>query len=186
MEDFEKRLAKVEAQQAIQQLASRYARAVDSRNMPMLGDLFSSTTRFGEFGVGPEGARAFYRSENVIRTFYRSFHQIVGHVIEDIEAESARGTVYCRAEHEDGDKWVVNLMIYFDRYVREDGQWRFLARRPRFLAVYDAENAPEAAAFNCWPGREDSFTTELPQSDPSWGEFWDEFAQDRTKVTRHP
>ena len=50
------RLERVEAQLAIQQLAARYARAVDSRNLADLGELFASQTRFGDHGSGPEGA----------------------------------------------------------------------------------------------------------------------------------
>jgi len=142
--EIEQRLAQVEAQLAIQQLASRYARAVDSRNLDDLGALFAPQTPFGEYGTGAEGAKGFYRG--ALSGFYRSFHQVVGHVITDIEADSARGTVYCRAEHEDGDHWVVNLMVYFDRYVRVDGNWHFLGRRPRFLFVGDMKDGPRRLA----------------------------------------
>src|SRR3546814_11111584 len=83
--------------------------------------------------------------------------QIVGHVITDIDADSARGTVYCRAEHEDGDHWIVNLMVYFDRYTRVGGRWYFLGRRPRFLFVGDPRSAPRSIDFNRWPGRADRF-----------------------------
>src|SRR3546814_13888202 len=80
---LEDRIARIEAQLAIQQLAARYARAVDSRNLADLGGLFSPQTNFGEHGSGEDGARAFY--DRVLAGFYRSFHQIVGHVIPDIE-----------------------------------------------------------------------------------------------------
>lgn len=180
------RLARVEAQLAIQQLAFRYARAVDSRNMDDLGELFSQQTRFGEFGTGPDGARGFYRSQPVLRTFYRSMHQVAGHVIKDVTDDTATGTVYCRAEHEDGDNWVVILMIYFDRYIRQDDGWRFLARRPRFLYVGDVREAPRDVDFANWPGRDGHFNVDLPQSDESWSRFWTEFADDRDKVTTLP
>lgn len=178
---IEDRLAAVEAQLAIQQLASRYARSVDSRNLADLGALFSPATRFGDHGLGPDGCRAFY--EPVLARFYRSFHQIVGHVITDVTPDTARGTVYCRAEHEDGEHWVVNLMIYFDRYVRIDGTWHFLARRPRFLFVGDPREAPRSLDFNTWPGREGDFTCELPQSDASWNEYWSRHSAERDLVT---
>src|SRR3546814_542197 len=156
---LEDRIARIEAQLAIQQLAARYARAVESRNLADLGGLFSPPTNFGEHGRGEDGARAFY--DRVLAGFYRSFHQIVGHVITDIDADSARGTVYCRAEHEDGDHWIVNLMVYFDRYTRVGGRWYFLGRRPRFLFVGDPRSAPRSIDFNRWPGREDRFACEL-------------------------
>ena len=178
------RLAKVEAQLAIQQLACRYARSVDSRDLVGLGALFSPTTNFGAHGVGAVGARAFY--DQVLTGFYRSFHQIAGHVITDLTENSARGTVYCRAEHEDGDNWIINLLVYFDRYTCVDGQWYFLGRRPRFLFVGDHTQAPRSLDFNKWPGREDRFDCELPQSDASWGAFWDQHTESRLQVTTLP
>src|SRR3546814_5632913 len=108
------RIPPIEDERSVQQLAARHACAVDIRNLADLGGLFSTQTNIGEHGSGEDGARAFY--DRVLAGFYRSFHQIVGHVITDIDADSARGTVYCRAEHEDGDHWIVNLMVYFDRY----------------------------------------------------------------------
>jgi hypothetical protein len=184
MSDLEQRLAKVEAELAIRQLAARYARAVDSRNLADLSALFAPQTRFGEHGLGPEGCRAFYGP--VLARFYRSFHQVVGHVIDDIEPDSARGTVYCRAEHEDGDSWVVNLMVYFDRYVRVDGTWHFLGRRPRFLFVGDVRENPRAIDFCQWPGRERELPCELPQSDASWQEYWTGREASRAQVTTLP
>ena len=183
---MESRIAAIEAQLAIQQLAVRYARSVDSRNLAELGELFSETTDFGPFGKGPEGCRGFYASQPVLRNFYRSFHQVVGHVITDVEENTARGTVYCRAEHEDGDSWVVILMIYFDRYIRQDGQWRFMGRRPRYLCVNDLRETPREAGFDHWPGRESAFGTELPQSDESWRRFWSEYPEDQARVTSLP
>ncbi|MCK9540819.1 MAG: nuclear transport factor 2 family protein [Novosphingobium sp.] len=181
---LEQRLARVEAQLAIQQLASRYARSVDSRDIDAVGALFSDQTRFGDFGMGPEGARAFYVS--VLRAFYRSMHQIVGHVIDVDGEDSATGTVYCRAEHEDGDKWVVILMVYFDRYVRQADGWRFLARRPRYLYVGDVRDTPRAVDFALWPGRPGKFAADLPQSDESWGRFWAAHPEDQARVTTLP
>lgn len=183
-DDLAGRLARVEAQLEIQQLAARYARSVDSRNLDELGDLFSPQTRFGDHGAGAAGARAFY--DQVLAGFYRSFHQIAGHVITDMTPDSARGTVYCRAEHEDGENWIVNLMVYFDRYCRVDGRWYFLGRRPRFLFVGDPRAAPRSIDFNLWPGREDRFSCELPQSDASWQTFWGEHPDEQAKVTSLP
>lgn len=184
MSDLEHRVARIEAQLAIQQLAFRYARAVDSRNLADLGELFSPITRFGEHGDGPGGARAFY--DAVLARFYRSFHQVVGHVITDVTENDARGTVYCRAEHEHGDNWIVNLMIYFDRYVRVGDGWRFLGRRPRFLFVGDHQATPRSLDFNKWPGREESFTCELPQSDATWTDYWSAHEQEQARVTTLP
>jgi len=185
-QDIAARLARVEAELAIAQLPARYARAVDSRNLDDLAKVFAPTTNWGEHGLGEAGCRAFYGP--VLSHFYRSFHQIVGHVVEQVDAESgtARGTTYCRAEHEDGNAWVINLMIYFDRYVRIDGTWHILGRRPRFLFVGDAHTSPRSVDFCKWPGREDHFRTELPQSDASWNAYWDAMPEARASVTTLP
>ena len=182
--DLAERLARVEAELAIRQLAARYARAVDSRNLDELAKVFAPTTNWGEHGTGEAGCRAFYRP--VLARFYRSFHQIAGQVIEDIGSDTARGTVYCRAEHEDGDAWVINLMVYFDRYVRIDGTWHILGRRPRFLLVGDANANPRSVDFCRWPGREGDFRAELPQSDPSWNAYWAGLAEEQSRVSTLP
>lgn len=180
----EARLDRVEAELAIRQLASRYARAVDSRNLDEIGRIFAPQTRFGGHGDGAAGAIAFYGE--VLSGFYRSFHQVVGHIIGQDSADTAHGTVYCRAEHEDGDNWIVNLMVYFDRYVRVENRWHFLGRRPRFLFVGDVTKAPRSLDFNCWPGRENRLTCELPQSDESWADYWAARPGARSNVTSLP
>src|SRR3546814_20086418 len=86
---LEDRIARIEAQLAIQQLAARYARAVDSRNLADLGGLFSPQTNFGEHGSGEDGTRAFY--DRVLAGFYRRSPQVRGHVITAIDPHSARG-----------------------------------------------------------------------------------------------
>src|SRR3546814_6779204 len=70
---LEDRIARIEAQLAIQQLAARYARAVDSRNLADLGGLFSPQTNFGEHGSGEDGARAFY--DRVLAGFRSEEHR---------------------------------------------------------------------------------------------------------------
>src|SRR3546814_15314477 len=91
---LEDRIARIEAQLAIQQLAARYARAVDSRNLADLGGLFSPQTNFGEHGSGEDGARAFY--DRVLAGFYRSFPQIVGPRSEE-RREGKEGGGRCKS-----------------------------------------------------------------------------------------
>jgi len=182
--DLVERIDRIESHLAIQQLAFRYARAIDSRNIAEISSLFSSQTNFGEDGMGHAGARTFY--ERVLADFYRSFHQISGHVIEFTGSDVAKGTVYCRAEHEVGPNWILNVMVYFDRYVRMEGTWYFAGRRARYLYVGDALQQPSSVDFNCWPGREHAFKVELPQSDPTWSAFWTGREEVRDALTSHP
>jgi len=178
------RIDRIESTLAIQQLACRYARAIDSRNIAEIVELFAPETNWGEDGIGTVGARTFY--ERVLADFYRSFHQISGHVIEITGDDTAKGTVCCRAEHEVAGSWILNLMVYFDRYVRRDGKWHFLGRRARYLYVGDALIYPGSVDFNHWPGREGAFKIELPQSDATWEGYWSERIDQRDRLTHLP
>lgn len=185
--DLGERLARVEAQLAIQQLAARYARGVDSRNIDALVEIFSPNADFGEHGKGEQGVRGFFGSGPSLRAFYRSLHQICGHVIELIDADHARGTVYCRAEHEDGDAWVVQLMVYFDQYERINERWVFAGRRPGWLHTGDMRKTPQEVRFNDWPGRDSShFGPQVPQGYRTWEAFWEQYPEERIRRTDLP
>ena len=77
-------------------------------------------------------------------------HQIVGHSFDLIDEDHATGTVYCRAEHERGDRWVVAAMVYFDRYERRDGQWLFAQREFDFWYCADVLERPQEVGFQGW------------------------------------
>src|SRR3974390_1783850 len=98
MENMLERLERVEAHLAIQQLPVRYAVAVDGRDVDAWGSLFEPDVDMGRRGRGREVLRSWIEPQ--IRTFYRSVHQVCGHRIELLTRDTARGTVYCRAEHE--------------------------------------------------------------------------------------
>src|SRR5262249_4913618 len=97
------RIDRIESQLAIQQLAPRYAIAVDARDLDAWVALFIEDVNCGRHGRGREALRKYI--DGLVRGFYRSVHQICGHVIDFVDADHATGTVYCRAEHEDRGKW---------------------------------------------------------------------------------
>lgn len=187
--DLSERIARVEAQLAIQQLAVRYARAVDARDIDGLTQLYTEEIDFSAFGYGKgrQAVRDFFDSDGILTSFYRSMHQVCGHVIDLIDADSAKGTVYCRVEHEDGEDWIIQLMVYFDTYRRVDGTWLFDHRKMTYLHTGDIRKAPQEVNFNNWPGWVDGdkfFTPTLPHLWPSWDAFWQrhpDFVQRRTK-----
>lgn len=183
-DDILNRISRIESQLEIQQLVCRYARAMDARDIDEITTLFSPETNFGDDGIGAEGARSFY--ERVLSDFYRSFHQVCGHVIEITNSSEARGTVYCRADHEVGESWILNLMIYYDRYVQREGRWQFKGRRPRYLYVGDALVSPSSVAFNHWPGREGALVVDLPNSHQTWKQYWDKRSELVPNLTRLP
>jgi hypothetical protein len=165
---LEERLARVEARLAIGELPCRYAKAVDARDIDGWVNLFVEDVDCGRHGRGRDALRQFI--DPAVRTFYRSVHFVCGHVIDFESEDVANGTVYCRAEHEDGDKWIVMAIIYFDRYVRRDGQWYFERRQEKHWYSADVLERP-TAPFQLWE-RWSERTPELPGDFPTWPGFW--------------
>jgi hypothetical protein len=167
VDDLAARLERVEARLDIQELACRYARAADARDVDALVALFTPDGRLG----AADGETLKDRFDRVLRRFYRSIHQVVGHVIDHIDGDAAEGTVYCRAEHEDGDRWVVMAICYFDRYRRLDGCWRFEERLVRHWYSSDLLERPRGPSFQRWAGHE-HHQPELPHAFATWVDFW--------------
>jgi SnoaL-like domain len=166
------RIERIEAQLAIQQLAVRYAMAVDARDIDAWTGCFVPDVDMGRHGRGREALRRYI--DPMVRRFYRSVHQICGHRVELIDPDRATGAVYCRAEHEVGEQWVVMAICYFDEYARVDGEWFFSRRRERHWYAADVTSTPQSAGFAGWSG---SGQPALPAEFPSWTRFWDSDAR---------
>jgi len=169
------RLARIEAHQRIGQLPIRYAIAVDSRDLDTWVGLFVPDVDMGRHGRGREVLRSFIDPQ--VRWFYRSVHLICGHRIDlgpdapdGAGPATATGSVYCRAEHEVDDRWVVMAIRYDDTYRRVDGEWFFERRREHHWYAVDVTERPPAVEFDSWhtSGRRPG----LPGIDPSWNAFW--------------
>ena len=183
------RLERVEAQLAIGQLPARYALAVDSRDVETLAELFVDDVDCGRWGRGRDALKAFYASEPVLQAFYRCVHQICGQTLEFQDADHATGTVYCRAEHEDGENWVVMAICYFDEYARRDGHWYFVRRDERHWYSSDWLQRPGHPTWQNWPGKYTSerYQPRLPASFPTWEGFWSRISSEqRERVMRQP
>ena len=180
--DFDERLARVEAQLAIRQLAARYAVAVDARDLDSLVALFVDDVDCGRFGTGRDALRAFYTP--VLQRFYRSVHHNGGHTIDLTDGDHATGKVYCRAEHEVGDEWIVQLLCYHDDYERRDGEWQFARRRPLSWLSTDVLQRPSGPEFEKWASQRPAA---LPGRFPAWRPFWAAAGADaEAKVTSAP
>lgn len=180
--DLASRLDRLESLAAIQQLPIRYALAVDARDLDAWVGLFVPDVNCGRQGCGREVLRTII--EPALRTFYRSVHQICGHRVEFDDADHARGVVYCRAEHEDGGKWVVMAIAYFDSYERQGGEWLFARRQEKHWYAADWQERP-AAPFTGWPAHDDP--PALPQDFDSWNPFWAGEDSDRlARLTAQP
>src|SRR6185437_5540004 len=162
------RLDLIESSLAISQLPMRDAMAVDARDLETLTALFVDDVDAGPQGRGREALQCWY--DGVLRRFYRSSHLICGHEFDFIDADHATGSVYCRAEHEDGDGWYVITMRYDDVYERRDGHWCFVKRREHpWYSVYVTERpGPE---FIRWK-TDVALRAAMPQRMPTWRAFW--------------
>lgn len=173
------RLRRLEARAAIGQLPIRYALAVDGRDLDSWLALFTPDVYLGRHGRGRDALRALIEPQ--LGWFYRSVHQIVGHEIELLDEESARGRVYCRAEHEVGDRWIVMAICYLDDYRQHDGDWLFSRRRELHWYAADGDRPPQRDAFAGWPV---SGAPTLPAAFPRWQEFWKD--KDLAELTGYP
>ena len=138
--DLLRRIDRIESQLAIQQLPIRYAIAVDSRDLDAWVGLFVEDVHCGKRGRGRDVLKSII--EPNVRTFYRSIHQVCGHQVDFVDDDHATGKVYCRAEHEWRDKWVVMAICYFDEYERRDGRWYFVRRREKHWYSSDVLDRP--------------------------------------------
>ncbi|HEY3003403.1 MAG TPA: nuclear transport factor 2 family protein [Kribbellaceae bacterium] len=176
------RLARVEARLDIAQLPIRYALAVDQRDLDTWVGLFVPDVDMGRHGTGRDALREFIVPR--LRWFYRSVHLVCGHRIElgpdgPDGPVTATGQVYCRAEHEIDDRWVVMAIRYDDVYRCVGTQWLFERRRERHWYAADLTEHPQAVGFDGWvagpPG--------LPGAEATWHAFW---AGEATLPTRSP
>jgi hypothetical protein len=166
---IETRLDAVESRLAIGQLPIRYAMAVDGRDVETWVSLFVPDVRVGRDAYGREALREHITP--LLRTFRRSVHQICGHRVDldPAERDRATGAVYCRAEHEVDDRWIVMAICYLDDYLRVDGEWLFARRRERHWYAVDVTERPQAAAFDSWHNGPEPA---LPNAFPTWNRFW--------------
>ncbi|NWG52156.1 MAG: nuclear transport factor 2 family protein [Hydrogenophilaceae bacterium] len=183
---LEERIDRIESILAIQQLAIRYAIAIDSRDLDAWLMLFPDDVDCGRRGRGREALRGFIAP--LLKDFYRSVHLICGHQIDLTGPDQATGRVYCRAEHERGEEWIVQAICYFDAYVRQNGVWYFARREEDFFYSADALERPQQAEFTRWPGPAPKFQPKMMVSRfPTWRSFWADCADDAlSTVTRQP
>jgi ketosteroid isomerase-like protein len=153
----------------IRQLVARYAIATDRRDLDTLVSLFVDDVRVGREQSGREALRANLASQ--LRGIGVSILNVGTHQIDLLDDARATGHVYCKAEIQDGDRFIHQAIRYDDTYERRGGSWFFVRRR--HLLFYGAPvgaNPLTLAAAN-WPERHDGLGT-LPYSDPTWQEFW--------------
>jgi SnoaL-like domain len=182
--DVLRRLERVEALESIRQLPARYATYVDARDIDALLTLYVDDCPVGD-QTGLDALRERFESSLGAGAPFRATVHLVGnHVIDfDDDPDRARGVVYCRAEHEFPDRWVVAALQYWDEYERRGSRWLFRSRRLKaFYAtdVLERPNGPERVKHQLTAHGVLS-RAELPEAWPSWSAFWSGQAEkDRT------
>ncbi|MGW1899517.1 nuclear transport factor 2 family protein [Streptomyces hirsutus] len=171
MSDLEERIGRLESIEDIRQLVSRYALALDSRDIPTLVSLFVEDVRTHDGRVGREALAEWF--DPVLRPFGTTFHLVGNHIIDFTDEDHATGIVYCRPEHEVQDLWVVMPMQYWDRYERRDGRWYFTSRSTHvFYAADVRENPLEVPGRFHFPGNPFIHRADLPERWETWQRFW--------------
>ncbi|TRW79638.1 nuclear transport factor 2 family protein [Mycolicibacterium sp. 018/SC-01/001] len=170
LEALHARVDRLEALDAIRQLAAKYAVALDMRDLNALVNLFVADVAVPGRRRGRDDLRAWY--DEVMRGRPRgTAHGVLGHVIDIVDTDHAVGLVYSRNDIESDDAWVVEMLAYLDDYRRDDGRWHFVRRAPLYWYQTDATDPPRGPRKVRWPGtppHEGSFHDAFP----SWAEFW--------------
>src|SRR5262249_30846202 len=123
--DLHERVERLESLAEIRQLAVRYARAVDARDLDALVALFAPDVQVGRDRSGRDALRDWF--SGVLSTMRVSVHLVGNHVVDFDDRTHARGIVYCRDELEQpgSGEWRVGMLQYWDDYVLADGEWCF-------------------------------------------------------------
>jgi hypothetical protein len=111
----------------IQQLAYRYAYAVDFRDVDMYRTLWAAN----EPPASPPEID-IHAAERMITEWPGrgpSVLFVCNHLIDFDDDDHAHGSVYCIVQVGWGERFIDQSVMYQDRYVRDDGRWRFQTRR---------------------------------------------------------
>lgn len=173
-EGAEQRLDRLESIAEIRQLVARYALAIDTRDLDALAGLFTPNVRVGRDEAGREALKGWFGP--VLSKMRVSVHTIGTHIIEFEDADHASGIVYCHDELERPatQEWDTGQLQYCDDYLRVDGEWCFGRRRFSRWYLVDVLSRPShAAGFD--KNTAHLHTKLLPDSYPSWHEYWSQY-----------
>ena len=173
MNDVESRLRRLEDRAEIEELLARYANACDDRDMTALADCFASDFEFDSVAghsVGRDAAMDYYHLR--LGMYGVTFHVPHTLVLERDGDDAATGVVTSHAEMELEREMFVTGFRYHDRYVREDGRWRFRARRVQaFYAMPLRELTGRLDSLRLrWPKTRPRAAA-LPELLPTWDDF---------------
>src|SRR3954465_10854877 len=153
-------LAQLVAHDEIRQIVARYALAVDARDLDGLVGLFVDDVRVGSDGAGRDALRRSFDAS--LRGIGMSILNVGTHVIDLVDEDNATGQVYCKAEIQDGERWIHQAVVYGDTYQRRDGHWYFVRRVHELFYGAEVGTSPLGLARADWPEHNDGRGT-LPE-----------------------
>jgi len=174
MGELEDRLDRLEAIEAIRDITARYPIALDARDLDALVELFVDDVKASPDaprGRGP--LKEHYAA--LCRRWGFTVHQVFQQAIDFESPDKAMGHVYCRAEHAMGDRFVIAMLRYHDRYERRDGRWYFRWRRTPMWYVTDVRDVPLGDERIRWPDRPTA-RAELPEQFATFQAFYEGLA----------
>lgn len=135
----------------LNQLAYRYAAAVDACDMTRFRSVFTPDARLRAYNPGVaepfndiRGHDEMVKVNEIMATMFdQTMHVMTNHLVE-IDGDKASGEVLCTARHiPKGENHVLSIQIrYEDDYERRGGEWKIHDRRIRFLWAERSETCP--------------------------------------------
>jgi hypothetical protein len=125
-----KRVARLEARFALQDLVANYFLRVDARTYDTLADLFTAdgTFAFADMKAsGRDGLLEFWKRR--IANYEFTYHYLHSHVVTELGDDTAAGIVTGHAEHGIDGTCVLAALRYDDQYLCENGVWRIRVRQ---------------------------------------------------------
>ena len=168
--EIEQRLERLESKDAIKELASKYALALDVRDLDSLVNLFHEDVRVGKKGRGRLALKHWF-NETLRNQFTGTSHHIGNQIIEFQNDNNAIGIVYSKNEHETDKEWIIMQMMYWDQYEKIKGLWYFRKRLPLYWYATDINKPPVGDLKMRWPD-EDNYKGEFHTLWPTWKAFW--------------
>lgn len=162
-------LDRLVAHEEIRQLAARYALSLDSRDLDTLVGLFVDDVQVGRDLSGRDALKASFNES--LRAVGVTILNVGTHVIDLVDADHATGSVYCKGEIQDGDRWIHQAILYRDTYERRDGTWYFVRRVHELWYGTEAWRNPLQQAPANWPEHHAGRGT-LPERWDTWRTFW--------------
>lgn len=176
---IEERLDRLESLDQIRQLPAKYALSLDMRDFDAMANLFVEDVGMPGKQRGRQALKRWYAK--TMRSNPGSAHGVAGQIIDFETPDLASGIVYSRNDLDHGDAWIIEMMIYLDRYERRDGVWYFQMRTPLYWYETDITQPPVGERKLRIPGRQwaegayhDAF--------PSWREFWEDLSYEDKPV----